>query len=257
MNRHKVLIVMAMEQEASPVVEHLGISQPLVPLERGLPPLVTHTRLGSLDVSLVVNGRDPTYRVASFGTDAATLSTYLGIKESFPDLVVSAGVAGGFRSRGASIGTVYLSRDTVRYFDRRVSITEPNYRDYALGYYPSVDASEMARSLNLEQGIVVTGGAFENSQTDEEQIRLLDGAAVEMEAAGVARMSMLMDRPFLAVKSIVNIEADPSFAHQFEEHFSTAVTCLAVALGRILCYLSDDSTFFESETHDHPRRTQP
>ena len=59
-------------------------------------------------------------------------------------LVMSVGVAGGFRAKGAEIGTVYISRDTIRYFDRRVSIKTPNYHDYAIGYYPVADASEMA-----------------------------------------------------------------------------------------------------------------
>ena len=131
---------------------------------------------------------------------------------------------------------MYVSRDSVRYLDRRVSITAPNYRDYAIGYYPVVDASTMAETLGLQTGIVVTGGSFENSPVDNEQIRMHDASAIEMAAAAVAKVSMLMGVPFLAVKSVVNFEEDGAFADQFERNFRKATTHLARTLHDILIY---------------------
>ena len=147
-------------------------------------------------------------------------------------------MAGGFRSKGAVIGTVYVSADSVRYCDRRVSITEPNYRDYAIGYYPVVDARRLARELRLPTGIVVTGGSFENSPTDEAMIRQHDAVAVEMEAAAVAKVSMLMKTPFMAVKAIVNLveKGSETFADQFAANFDRATAGLTESLVAILDY---------------------
>lgn len=231
-----ILLVVAMEEEARPILDTLPFAPWPLALDTRLPPEAYTTNLEGMRAALVVNGQDPVYHVASFGTDAATLATYLGIKTFSPDLVMSVGVAGGFRTKGAGIGTVYVSRDSVRYLDRRVSITEPNYRDYAIGYYPVADASPMADTLGLQTGIVVTGGSFENSPIDNEQIRMHDASAIEMEAAAVAKVSMLMGVPFLAVKSVVNFEEDRAFADQFERNFRKATTRLARTMHDILIY---------------------
>jgi nucleoside phosphorylase len=150
---------------------------------------------------------------------------------------MSTGVAGGFKTQ-ASIGDVYLSKDSVRYFDRRVSITTPDYQDYAIGFYPVADASKMAAKLGLKTGIVVTGGSFENSLIDDRQIRNLDGAVVEMEAAAVARMSMLCQKPFMAAKAVVDFDDAVGFAGQFNDNFTIATANLANQLLRIFSYLA-------------------
>lgn len=234
-----ILFVIAMQAEANPILAALGLSGPGTPLEPPLPPIFYAGTFHGLKLHLVVNGQDPIYKLDSFGTDAATLSTYLGIRAFSPDLVISAGVAGGFKTR-AAIGDVYLSEDSVRYFDRRVSITSPNYQDYAIGFYPVIDASKMASDLGLKRGIVVTGGSFENSLIDDRQIRNLDGSAVEMEAAAVAKMSMLWRKPFMAAKAIVDFDDAVGMAGQFDQNFKIATTNLAKQLVRIVEYLANN-----------------
>jgi nucleoside phosphorylase len=132
MNVNSILLVVAMQAEADAILTALGVKGPGTQLEPPLPPIYYTASSSGLKIHLVVNGQDPVYQLDSFGTDAATLSTYLGIRAFSPDLVVSTGVAGGFKTQ-ASIGDVYLSKDSVRYFDRRVSITSPDYQDYAIG----------------------------------------------------------------------------------------------------------------------------
>ena len=239
MNVKSVLLIVAMQGEADPILAALGVKGAGTPLEPPLPPISYATTFKGMKVHLVVNGRDPMYKLDSFGTDAAGLSTYLGIKTFSPDLVISAGVAGGFKTR-AAIGDVYLSEDSVRYFDRRVSITSPNYQDYAIGFYPVIDASKMAKELELKTGIVVTGGSFENSLIDDRQIRNLDGSAVEMECAAVAKMSMLLGKPFMAAKAIVDFDDAVGFAGQFDQNFKLATTNLAKELLRVFTYLANN-----------------
>jgi nucleoside phosphorylase len=238
MNVKSILLVIAMQGEADPILGALGINEPGTPLELPLPPLFWATTFSGLNVHLVVNGQDPIYNLDSFGTDAATLSTYLGIKAFSPDLVISAGVAGGFKSQ-AQIGDVYLSKCSMRYFDRRVSITSPDYQHYAIGFYPVIDASEMAANLGLKTGIVVTGGSFENSLIDDREIRNLDGAVVDMESAAVGKMTMLLGKQFMAAKAIVDFDDAVGFAGQFDKYFQIATTNLAKQLLNIFEYLAN------------------
>jgi len=237
MNARNILLVIAMQGEADPILAALGLNEPGTPLELPLPPIFYATSYSGLNLHLVVNGQDPIYQLDSFGTDAATLSTYLGIKAFSPDLVISAGVAGGFKSQ-AQIGDVYLSENSMRYFDRRVSITSPDYQDYAIGFYPVVNASKMAAELGLKTGIVVTGGSFENSLIDDRQIRNLDGSVVDMESAAVGKMSMLLGKQFMAVKAIVDFDDSVGFAGQFNQNFQIATTNLAQQLLNIFSYLA-------------------
>src|SRR5262245_41607643 len=232
-----ILLVVAMQAEADPILTALGVEGPGTPLELPLPPIYyTATRSG-IKIHLVVNGQDPVYKLDSFGTDAATLSTYLGIRKFSPDLVMSTGVAGGFKTL-AKLGDVCLSKCSLRYFDRRVSITTPDYQDYAIGFYKVADATQMARDLGLKTGIVVTGGSFENSLIDDRQIRNLEGSVVEMECAAVAKMSMLWGTPFMAAKAIVDFDDVVGFASQFDGNFTIATTSLANQLLRIFGYLA-------------------
>jgi len=237
MNVRSILLIVAMQTEADPILAALGIGVPGTPLEPSLPPIYYTATSSGIKINLVVNGQDPVYHLDSFGTDAATLSTHLGIRKFSPDLVMSTGVAGGFKTQ-ASIGDVYLSKDSVRYFDRRVSITSPDYQDYAIGFYPVADASQMAADLGLKTGIVVTGGSFENSLIDDRQIRNLDGSIVEMEAAAVAKMSMLSQKQFMAAKAVVDFDDAVGFAGQFDKNFKIATTSLAKQLPRIFAYLA-------------------
>jgi nucleoside phosphorylase len=237
MDVRSVLLVIAMQGEADPILQALGITDSGKTLEPPLPPIAYSTISNGLKINLVVNGQDPVYKLDSFGSDAAGLSTYLGIKAFSPDLVMSTGVAGGFKTQ-ASIGDVYLSKESLRYFDRRVGITTPDYQDYAIGFYPVIDASQMSADLGLKTGVIVTGGSFENSLIDDRQIRNLDGSVVEMEAAAVARMSMLLGTPFMAVKSIVDFDDAVGFAGQFNQNFTLATTNLAKELLRIFEYLA-------------------
>src|SRR5262249_2595026 len=239
MNVKNILLVVAMQAEADPILAALGVEGPGTPLELPLPPVSYTATNSGLKINLVVNGQDPVYQLDSFGTDAATLSTYLGIRTFSPDLVMSTGVAGGFKTQ-ASIGDVYSSKDSVRYFDRRVSITSPDYQDYAIGFYRVADASQMAAALGLKTGIVVTGGSFENSLIDDREIRNLDGSIVEMEAAAVAKMSMLCEKQFMAVKAVVDFDDAVGFASQFDKNFKIATTNLANQLLRIFAYLASN-----------------
>jgi hypothetical protein len=59
--------------------------------------------------------------VDNVGTVPAAVTAYLAAQEFKPDLIISAGTAGGFRSKGAGIGDVFLAKGFANH-DRRIPI---------------------------------------------------------------------------------------------------------------------------------------
>lgn len=62
-----------------------------------------------LAINVVTCGTCQRFGVQHVGTMPAVLATYLAIQELKPDLIVSAGTAGGFKVRGGNIADVYVS----------------------------------------------------------------------------------------------------------------------------------------------------
>jgi len=59
-----------------------------------------------------------------------------------------------------------------------------------------------------------------------------------MEAAAVAKMSMLCQKQFMAAKAVVDFDDSVGFASQFDKNFEKATTNLANQLVRIVGYLA-------------------
>ena len=66
-------------------------------------------------------GKDTRFGVDNVGTPAASLTTYLAAQAFQPELVISLGTAGGFKTKGAAIGSVFVGTSTVNH-DRRISL---------------------------------------------------------------------------------------------------------------------------------------
>lgn len=103
--------------------------------------------VGSIDVTLVHNGKDPKAGVDKVGTNAATLTTYLSIEAFKPDIVISAGTAGGFASRGATIASIFVSTACVNH-DRRIPL--PGFDEFGLGKEDTHNCAQMAQDLGVQ-----------------------------------------------------------------------------------------------------------
>ena len=81
----------------------------------GPAPCVTFSgKLGGLSVNLVWNGKCTINGVDNVGTVPASLSTYLAIQAIKPDLVISAGTAGGFKAQVWGSVVITLPNGEVR-----------------------------------------------------------------------------------------------------------------------------------------------
>ncbi len=212
----KVLLAVAMDTEASPIINTLDLKKSSHSFSN-LPMQGYTGKYKNLDVFLILNGEDPMHKVQNVGTQPATLAAYLGIKHFHPDLVISIGTAGGVAENGAKIGDTYVSQK-IYFYGRRIPI--PGYTEYGIGGYDSANFERITDKLSLKPGRVCSGDSFDENQTDT-GIILKHGCSVrEMEAAGVAWVSMLTQTPMLAIKGITDIVGSNTGHEDFEKNFS-------------------------------------
>jgi len=234
-----ICLLMAMRDEASPLIEQLSLSE-----ERRLPSAlpfrlyrgtIENDRKQSMTISLVISGTDPRYDVDNIGTQAATLMSYVAIEHLKPDVMISAGTAGGFSKRGAKVGTVYLSDDRFVFHDRRVPLN--GFDESSIGHYPAFNVTRMANDLALPLGVISSGSSLEKSEKDIEVIERFNAVAKEMEAAAVAWVCWLHQQPFIAIKSITNLLDEPEASEsQFVENLAFSSEQLKVQVLRVIEY---------------------
>ncbi|MGQ3888539.1 hypothetical protein ACQUW5_05845 [Legionella sp. CNM-1927-20] len=226
----RILLVVAMDAEAAPIIKTLKLK----PFSRPFTQLPIKSYFGKfkhLEIFLLINGQDPMYKVQNIGTQAATLTTYVGIKSFHPDLVISIGTAGGIKENGANIGDIYASKK-IYFYDRRILVV--GYAAYGRGGYSSAPLSRIMDKLDIQEGIVCSGDSFDNNKTDMMMLLKYRCNAKEMEAAGVAWVSMLMKVPMIAIKGVTDIVGSKTTLRDFDRNFLKITTKLANRLEAFL-----------------------
>lgn len=235
-----IVILMAMYDEAKSIIDSLNLKETNANINQLLPMRCFQNIIGSINISLIISGVDERYNVDYVGSEAATLMAYEAVTKINPDLLISAGTAGGFSSKGAKIGTVYVSNERFVYHDRHVPI--PGFCQSAIGNYPATKVSKLVKDLCLEQGIISTGSSLEKSEKDIFVINEYNAIAKEMEAAGVAWVAMLLKTPIIAIKSITNLLDKENLSEkEFIKNLSFASECLHKAIISVINYLQNKS----------------
>lgn len=239
----RIAVVMAMHDEAMPVIAALG-AEPVAHhgqhLHDWYVARLSTTRDGA-EVLIAVNAVDPTLGVAGVGPEPATITTLHVLEHWRPDIVVSAGTAGGWAIKGGAIGTAYLASPVVVRHDRRIDI--PGYTEYAIGSYPCHPLDGLAAALGLADGIVTSGGSLDENADDRRMIDASGAVAKDMEATSVAQVCHLHGVPFTALKVLTDLHDDPaSNAEQFQTNLATAAEALAHHLLRLVTALAGGPT---------------
>ncbi len=223
----KIAIVMAMEAEAQGIVKELELSRFVPrPFYENLPmQFFSGTYKNTFEIILCLPGLDSRHRVDQIGTEPSAVAAFATILEFHPDLLINAGTAGSFASKGASIGKVYLSKNMFYFHDHRIPIA--GWDRFGLGEYPGLDVSSIAQRLNLDQANISSGNSLDFTQADLD--RILESGAIlkEMEAAGIAWAAFITQTPFFAIKSVTNlIDVNPDSSAEFSKNFAVAVAAL-------------------------------
>lgn len=227
---HKVMLVIAMGTEAKPIITSLNLHR-ISHSFSNLPMQGYVGKYKKLDVLLIVNGIDPINKVQNVGTQAATLTTYLGIEYFHPDLIINIGTAGGVKKNGAKLGAVYASKK-IYFYDRR--IPSKGYYEYGLGGYQSFILSSIGKRVGVKSGIICSGDSFDDNQTDYNMFIKLNCTAVDMEAAGVAWLSMLTKTPMFAMKGVTNFVRGNDIHEQYRNNLPLVTLELTKQLKKVL-----------------------
>ena len=85
------------------------------------------------------------------GTVPAALTTYAAVQAFQPDLILNAGTAGGFRSKGSQICDVYVASG-VAFHDRRIFIPGTQYDAYGVGKDSTMETPKLLESTGWKSG---------------------------------------------------------------------------------------------------------
>jgi 5'-methylthioadenosine nucleosidase len=230
------VVVIAMEAEAMPLIEHLKLEKDP---EYFPPQTPFHAWNGTYNdehfVTVVTNGKDTVYStdVDNCGTVPASLASFLALQRSGYDLLVNAGTCGGFRRKGAGIGDVFLTT-AVAHHDRRIPI--PGFDRYGIGHLPSTfDPTSIANELGYKTGVCTTGNSLDRTPEDDALMLQNDASVKDMEAAAIAWSCRLFKVPFLGIKVVTDLVDGGRPTHEeFLENLHTASASLQRALPRVL-----------------------
>lgn len=236
MNFSRIVMIMAMEDEARPIIDELSLAHK----GKLLSPLPMEYYEGvfeRLKIDLVTSGKCNRYNVDHIGPQAAILNAASAIGQLKPELIINPGTAGGFIHAGGNIGDVYLSYPMICYHDRRIPI--PGFDAYGIGSYYCYDTREMAKDLNLKYGVVSTGSSLDYTDKDLELIKSYGGVVKEMEAASIAWIADLYKTPFFAIKSITDlVDGSNPTEEEFVKNLASASFALSKQVLRIVKYLA-------------------
>ena len=261
----RVVIVVATEEEAEPLIEKHGLKQMIPsPFLEGMQMICYSghiTNNTSMEIFLVWTGQDQRYNVHSVATTAASVATYASIKAFHPvDLILSAGTAGGFSAQGCQVGDVFLSAKCVLH-GRPIPSGSADEGctgdDSGFGHFRSPSVPLLATACGLKLGVVSTSDRLEHTSTDLELMHGEGAVVTDMEAAFVAWVCQQAKVPFLAVKSVADIvdNAEKPVDGEFAGNLKIASETLQEQLNQLLEFLCTASLAHwsgEEEAEDIP-----
>jgi 5'-methylthioadenosine nucleosidase len=235
------MIAIAMEAEAKPFVEHLGLKVVDGFFPKNTPFIAYSGSHGdNSQVTVITNGVDSIYNtgVDNVSTVPSALAVYLALQK-LPEtkVLINAGTCGGFRRKGAEIGDVFLTT-AVTYHDRRIPI--PPFVPYGIGKLETKlpYVAELATKYSYKTGICTTGNSLDKTGEDDIHMLANDASVKDMEAAAVAWSCAMWDKPFLGIKVVTDIvDGDVPTQDEFVKNLNEASSRLQAALPKVLDYI--------------------
>lgn len=226
-----------MEQEARNFIDHYKFID--VSNNSALPfKYYRYDEMNTIELIVAVNGTCKTHAVDQVGTVPAAVNAFALIQQFAPDLVISAGTAGGFKKFDLRIGEVVLSKGLFWYHDRRISL--PNFLEYGLGGIESFSTDLFAKNLNLRQVQISSGDSLATSKDDFSILEKTGAKVKEMEATAIAWVCRELKTPFFAVKSITDfLDVPEKVAAQFIQNLNMASENLTKVLIQLIELIKD------------------
>ena len=240
-----VVFSIAMEDEARPFVQSLGLAPQAGFFPKAAPFVAYRGKYKGCTVTVVTSGKDSVYGekdgtgVDNVGTVPAALAAFLAMEklggEGGADLLVNAGTCGGFGKMGAGIGDVYLTTASANH-DRRIPLG-PAFEAYGTGSVPTTPVPGLLEALSpaAKPGVCTTGNSLDATPTDLEQMAANGAHVKDMEAASVGWACELHGVPHFGVKVVTDIvDGDRPTQEEFLENLGTAASTLQDALPKVI-----------------------
>lgn len=178
----KILIIVAMEKEATLLIEQLGLD--MAPAEQQLSNVlatkVYHRNIGSHDIWLTLSGKDPVHQEVDCIGPLIIPTVYESILKFKPNIILNAGTAGAIHAAGAKKHHVYFG-NTAMSHDLHFPESDQKHRKLALGNYPVTDESELAEKLGFEWAPISTTGSMLTTEDAKQQLKENQAKLVDME----------------------------------------------------------------------------
>lgn len=225
---NNILLLVAMDKEAQPIIKKMNMERINHKLDEDLPAAIYRTvSPDGHQINLVVSGKCPSHGVDRIGSQGLNLVAWEAVKAFNPDVLINVGTGGGFEKNGSKPGDVYVSSESVKYHDR-LFFPDIYFQNYGIGSYKCLEIQHIADQLNLKQGVISTGGSMLASVEENEQMAKNNAVVKEMEAAGIAEVAQLKNVPFIALKIITDlVDTNECPQNQFTNNFNKLITHLA------------------------------
>lgn len=223
-----LLVLVAMPEEAAPLVERLAAPRPLeTPFTSGVE--AVRGTLAGTDTAVVTTG---------IGLAAAAAAATWGILATAPSLVVAAGTCGGLAA-DVEVGTLVVGEEF------SYSIADATAFGYAPGQLPggpvrfraeiaAVEAAEAAArradAAAVRRGLMLAGDAFVTAPLAAPMRERFPGAlSADMETTASARTAQALGVPFVALRAVSDL-CGPAAGQQFHLELDVAATASARAV---------------------------
>lgn len=226
----KICYIVAMQQEAQPFIDHYGMEE----VKDFFAPLPCKLYRKD-DLYVVHNGKIHGSNI--IGCEAAAMTTTLAMERLHPDIVITSGTCGGFKSDGADIADVFIGNKAM-FHDRRVP-GDDEWGTQALGNYSVWEGSQkMAEELGLPMAKLTTGSSLDMQPCDLEIIKANGGQLKDMEGAAVAFTCSLYNVPIIIVKSVTDLcDSGAETFEEFSKNLEKACESLRQVNIRVIEYL--------------------
>lgn len=230
--RYSVAILCALKFEADPIIQRFGLKEVEGFFDERLG-LQIFAKENSSAFCLVLFGKCKRNNVDRIGSQFASLAAWETIRLIKPNIIISAGTAGGFKARGANIGDVFLSDKHIFFHGRHIPV--PKYQTFAKGEFPVFGDIKLSGTTKLKKGIVSSGDSIPTNPLDNQLMAELGTDAKDMEAAAIAEVAQTTGTHVLALKCIsdfVDIERETHM--QVRDNFRLALSNLTDCLEEII-----------------------
>ncbi|GMI04383.1 hypothetical protein TrLO_g9669 [Triparma laevis f. longispina] len=228
----KLLISIAMEAEAAPLISALK----LTPSTGLLPSALPFVSYEGDNMTLITSGKDAVTGVDNVGTIPAALSVSHALATGDYNTVVNCGTCGGFIKRGMSIGSVMIP--TVGAFhDRRIVIPGTKFEEYGVGKreVTNAKAALVREELGYVGGCCTTGDSLDHVPTDDAQMEANEAVAKDMEFASIAQVCSLYGVDLVGVKVVTDlVDGDKPSFEEFMENLGTAAKSLQETIPKVI-----------------------